>query len=84
MSRAKLLIANVPVDCKDDYLRDWIEARGYQDFHGDDDSRFRERNLAEFRASRVDGHYQTWRSCAKPQWTQPSRSSVHVKQLAFD
>ena len=26
----RLLISNVPVDCHDDYLRDWVEARGYR------------------------------------------------------
>ena len=33
MDRAmKLLVWNVPVDCPDDLLRDWIEARGYRTF----------------------------------------------------
>ena len=27
---AKLLFSNVPVECHDDYLRHWIEARGYR------------------------------------------------------
>jgi hypothetical protein len=31
--RTKLLIANVPVDCQDSYLRNWIEARGYRIFN---------------------------------------------------
>jgi len=28
----KLLISNVPANCPDDYLRQWIEARGYKTF----------------------------------------------------
>jgi hypothetical protein len=28
----KLLVSNVPADCSDDFLRDWIEARGYRTF----------------------------------------------------
>jgi hypothetical protein len=31
--RTKLLIANVPVECQDGYLRSWIEARGYRIFN---------------------------------------------------
>jgi hypothetical protein len=26
----KLLFSNVPVDCQDEYLRLWVEARGYR------------------------------------------------------
>lgn len=26
----KLLFSNVPADCHDDYLRAWVEARGYR------------------------------------------------------
>jgi hypothetical protein len=29
----RLLIENVPVECKDDYLKNWIEARGYRTFN---------------------------------------------------
>jgi hypothetical protein len=28
----KLLISNVPVNCPDEFLKDWIEARGYRTF----------------------------------------------------
>jgi len=28
----KLLISNVPAHCPDEYLRNWIEARGYKTF----------------------------------------------------
>ncbi len=28
-ANARLLFSNVPVDCDDDYLRQWVEARGY-------------------------------------------------------
>ena len=28
----KLLFANVPINCQDVYLKDWIEARGYRIF----------------------------------------------------
>jgi hypothetical protein len=28
----KLLVSNVPADCPDDLLKDWIEARGYRTF----------------------------------------------------
>ena len=31
--RNKLLFANVPVDCHDVYLKNWIEARGYRIFN---------------------------------------------------
>ena len=31
-AKSKLLIANVPVDCQDNYLKNWIEARGYRIF----------------------------------------------------
>ena len=29
-SPTKLLFSNVPVDCQDEYLRLWVEARGYR------------------------------------------------------
>ena len=28
----KLLFSNVPTTCSDDFLKDWIEARGYRTF----------------------------------------------------
>jgi hypothetical protein len=28
----KLLVSNVPPNCPDDFLREWIEARGYRTF----------------------------------------------------
>jgi hypothetical protein len=28
----KLLVSIVPADCPDDFLKDWIEARGYRTF----------------------------------------------------
>ncbi len=28
----RLLISNVPADCPDSYLKDWVEARGYLTF----------------------------------------------------
>ena len=27
---ARLLLSNVPPDCRDEYLRRWVEARGYR------------------------------------------------------
>ena len=30
---SKLLIANVPIDCQEPYLRNWIEARRYRIFN---------------------------------------------------
>ena len=32
-AKNKLLLANVPVDCQEPYLRSWIEARGYRIFN---------------------------------------------------
>jgi hypothetical protein len=28
----KLLVSNVPTNCSDDFLREWIEARGYRTY----------------------------------------------------
>ena len=28
----QLLVANVPAECPDEFLKDWIEARGYKTF----------------------------------------------------
>jgi hypothetical protein len=30
--QTRLLFSNLPIDCKDDYLKNWIEARGYRIF----------------------------------------------------
>ncbi len=32
MNAMRLLIANVPAGCPDEFLKDWVEARGYMTF----------------------------------------------------
>jgi hypothetical protein len=55
----RLLFSNVPVDCSDDFLKKWIEDRGYLVFERETYSRCRQSNVTEFRACAVNGFCET-------------------------